>query len=44
MVYIPGHTVIANFKLQAPGAYYFGFGEKAGAQLAKNLFTLTQFN
>ncbi|HKN26542.1 MAG TPA: TIM-barrel domain-containing protein [Roseiarcus sp.] len=44
MVYIPGHTVIANFKLQAPGANYFGFGEKAGAQLAKNQLSLTQFN
>jgi alpha-glucosidase len=44
MVYIPNAAVIANFKLQAPGAQYFGFGEKAGAQLAKNQFTLTQFN
>ncbi len=44
LVYIPGQTVIANFKLRAPGAQYFGLGEKAGTQLAKNLFTLTQFN
>jgi alpha-glucosidase len=44
LVYIPNQAVIANFKVQAPGAQYFGFGEKAGTQLAKNLFTLTQFN
>lgn len=44
LVYIPGQAVIANFKIQAPGSQYFGFGEKAGAQLTKNQFTLTQFN
>ena len=44
LVYIPGQQVIANFKQTAPGANYFGFGEKAGTQLAKNLFTMTQFN
>ncbi len=44
LVYIPGQRVIANFKARPDGALYCGFGEKAGAQLAKNLFTLTQFN
>ncbi|UHH00621.1 TIM-barrel domain-containing protein [Pseudomonas sp. 7-41] len=44
LVFLPGHEVIANFKQTPANAYYFGFGEKAGAQLAKNGFTLTQFN
>ncbi len=44
LVYIPGQRVIANFKTRPDGALYCGFGEKAGAQLAKNLFTMTQFN
>ncbi|MEF9674272.1 glycoside hydrolase family 31 protein [Pseudomonas sp. PCH446] len=44
LVYLPGHEVIANFKQTPVNAYYFGFGEKAGAQLAKNGFSLTQFN
>ncbi|MEE4946589.1 TIM-barrel domain-containing protein [Pseudomonas alliivorans] len=44
LVYLPGQEVIANFKKTPANAYYFGFGEKAGAQLAKNGFTLTQFN
>ncbi|MFJ3483067.1 TIM-barrel domain-containing protein [Pseudomonas sp. NPDC090202] len=44
LVYIPGQEVVANFKQTPNNAYYFGFGEKAGNQLAKNGFTLTQFN
>ena len=44
LVYIPGEEVIANFKVYPPNARYFGFGEKAGAQLAKNEFTMTFFN
>lgn len=44
LVYIPGQQVIANFKTVPPGALYCGFGEKAGAQLLKNRFTMTQFN
>lgn len=44
LVYIPGQQVIANFKSIPPGARYCGFGEKAGAQLLKNNFTMTQFN
>lgn len=44
LVYIPDQTVIANFKTRSDQSVYCGFGEKAGAQLAKNLFTMTQFN
>jgi len=44
LVYIPGQMVIANFKTRTGQSVYCGFGEKAGAQLAKNLFTMTQFN
>lgn len=35
---------VANFKVYPANAMYFGFGEKAGAQLAKNQFTMTFFN
>lgn len=44
LVYIPGQRVIANFKTRADNSLYYGFGEKAGAQLNKSLFTMTQFN
>ena len=44
LVYIPGQEVVANFKVSPQNALYFGFGEKAGAQLAKNSFTMTFFN
>jgi alpha-glucosidase len=44
LVYIPGQEVIANFKVYPKGARYFGFGEKAGAQLAKNELSMTFFN
>jgi alpha-glucosidase len=44
LVYIPGQEVVANFKVYPPNARYFGFGEKAGAQLAKNELTMTFFN
>jgi alpha-glucosidase len=41
LVYIPGQQVIANFKVYPANARYCGFGEKAGAQLLKNNFTMT---
>jgi len=44
LVYIPGQEVIANFKVYPGGARYFGFGEKAGAKLLKNEYTMTFFN
>jgi alpha-glucosidase len=44
LVYIPGQNVVANFKQYPANARYFGFGEKAGAALAKNEFTMTFFN
>jgi alpha-glucosidase len=44
LVYMPGHEVVANFKTLPANAFYFGFGEKAGASLAKNYFTMTFFN
>jgi alpha-glucosidase len=44
LVYIPGQEVIANFKIYPANACYVGFGEKAGAQLLKNNFTMTTFN
>jgi alpha-glucosidase len=44
LVYIPGQEVVANFKQYPAGARYYGFGEKAGATLAKNEFALTFFN
>lgn len=44
LVYIPGQQVTACFKSYPANARYVGFGEKAGSQLAKNQFTMTQFN
>ncbi len=44
LVYIPGQQVIANFKVYPANARYCGFGEKAGAQLLKNEYTMTFFN
>ncbi|HET7463856.1 MAG TPA: TIM-barrel domain-containing protein [Longimicrobium sp.] len=44
IVFIPGQQVTACFKTFPAGARYVGFGEKAGAQLVKNQFTMTQFN
>ncbi|MBK8907014.1 MAG: DUF4968 domain-containing protein [Rhodospirillales bacterium] len=44
LVYIPDAKVVANFKTRPVSAKYCGFGEKAGAQVLKNLFTMTQFN
>jgi alpha-glucosidase len=44
VVYIPGQQVVANFKQLPPNALYYGFGEKAGASLAKNNFDMTFFN
>lgn len=37
-------SAVANLKQAPPGAAYVGFGEKAGAQLLKNGFTMTFFN
>lgn len=44
ILYIPGQEVTAVMKTAAPGASYFGLGEKAGAQMKKNNFTFTFFN
>ncbi|MGC8639532.1 MAG: TIM-barrel domain-containing protein [Isosphaeraceae bacterium] len=44
ILFIPGSQVIAGFKTIATNARYYGFGEKAGAQLAKNLMSMTFFN
>jgi alpha-glucosidase len=44
LVYIPGQEMIANFKIYPANAKYCGFGEKAGATLLKNNFTMTFFN
>ena len=44
VLYIPGSEVIAVMKSAAPGASYFGLGEKGGSQLLKNNFTYTFFN
>ena len=44
VLYIPGQQVIAVMKSTPPGAGYYGLGEKAGSQLAKNNFTYTFFN
>ena len=44
MVYIPGQEVVANFKVYPANALYFGLGEKAGATLARNDFSMTFFN
>ena len=44
LVYIPGQRVIANFKTRPANAAYCGFGQKAGTQLLKTEFTMTQFN
>jgi alpha-glucosidase len=44
IVYIPGQTVIANFKIYPANAKFCGCGETAGAQLLKNNCTMTAFN
>jgi alpha-glucosidase len=44
LVYIPNELVTANFKTRPDAAKYCGFGEKAGAQVLKTRFTMTQFN
>ena len=44
VLYIPGQEVIAVMKTAPPGAGYYGLGEKAGSQFAKNGFTFTFFN
>ena len=44
LVYIPGQSVVANFKTYPANAKYVGFGEKAGSTLLKNEYTMTFFN
>lgn len=44
LVYIPGQRVIANFKTRPGNSLYCGFGEKAGEQVDKKEFTMTNFN
>jgi alpha-glucosidase len=44
LIYIPGQEVVANLKQYPQNALYVGFGEKAGTSLAKNQFTMTNFN
>lgn len=44
LVYIPGQTVTANFKMSADGARYSGVAEKAGSKTLKNGYSLTNFN
>jgi alpha-glucosidase len=44
VLYIPNQQVIAVTKDAPPGAYYFGCGEKPGAQTAKNGYSLNFFN
>lgn len=44
LVYIPGQTVTANFKMSAPGAHYTGVAEKAGSRTLKDGYSLTNFN
>ncbi|MDD5271546.1 MAG: glycoside hydrolase family 31 protein [Methylovulum sp.] len=44
LVYIPGQSVIANFKIYPANAKYVGFGEKAGGSVLKNNTSLTFFN
>lgn len=44
LVYIPGQTVTANFKVSPAGARYGGVAEKAGGKTLKNGFSLTNFN
>jgi alpha-glucosidase len=44
VLYIPNQQVIAVTQDAPAGAYYFGCGEKPGAQTAKNGFSLNFFN
>jgi alpha-glucosidase len=44
LIYAQGGPAVANFKTVPDNALYFGFGEKAGSQLAKNGFAMTFFN
>jgi alpha-glucosidase len=44
VLYIPNAEVIAVMKEAPQGAMYFGCGEKAGSQAAKNGFTFTFYN
>lgn len=44
LVYIPGQSVTANFRVFPANGLYVGFGEKAGNTVVKNLATMSQFN
>jgi len=44
VLYIPNQEVIAVMKDTPAGAFYYGCGEKAGNQAAKNTFSYTFFN
>lgn len=44
VLYIPNQQVVAGFKQYPANALYVGFGEKAGAQLAKNQMSMTFYN
>ncbi|HWR49856.1 MAG TPA: TIM-barrel domain-containing protein [Bryobacteraceae bacterium] len=44
LVYIPGESVTANFKITPAGAHYTGVAEKAGGRTLKDGFSLTNFN
>lgn len=44
VLYIPGQQVIAIMKTAPTGANYYGLGEKAGANIQKNLYTFSFFN
>jgi alpha-glucosidase len=44
LLYIPNELVIANFKTRPGNSHFYGFGEKAGEQVDKAQFTMTNFN
>lgn len=44
LIYAVNGSAVANLKQMPCGAAYSGFGEKAGAQLLKNGYTMTFFN
>ena len=44
LVYIPSQEVNACFKSVIPGASYYGFGEKGGADIDNNFYSMTFFN
>lgn len=44
LLYINNERVIANFKTRPSNSLFCGFGEKAGEQVDKREFTMTNFN